>query len=68
MWPLADTGPCCTALVSAGALDTKSGPKATVDGQVVDDMDVPIPGLYEVGNCVASPSARVGLSAARSAR
>ena len=41
-----------------GTLDTKGGPKTTADGQVVDDMDRAIPGLYGVGNCVASPSAR----------
>jgi 3-oxosteroid 1-dehydrogenase len=58
MWPLADSGPYYAALVTGGTLDTKGGPKATPDGQVVDDMDQPIPGLYGVGNCVASPSAR----------
>ncbi|MFD7282138.1 FAD-binding protein [Streptomyces sp. NPDC059862] len=40
------------------ALDTKGGPKTTPDGQVVDDTDRPIPGLYGVGNCVASASAQ----------
>jgi hypothetical protein len=58
MWPLSDDGPYYAALVTGGTLDTKGGPKATPDGQVVDDMDRPIPGLYGVGNCVASPSAR----------
>ena len=58
MWPLADTGPYYAALVTGGTLDTKGGPKATPDGQVVDDMDRPIPGLYGVGNCVASASAQ----------
>jgi 3-oxosteroid 1-dehydrogenase len=58
MWPLSDSGPYYAALVTGGTLDTKGGPKATPDGQVVDDMDRPIPGLYGVGNCVASPSAR----------
>ena len=55
MWPLSDTGPYYAALVTGGTLDTKGGPKATPDGQVVDDLDRPIPGLYGVGNCVASP-------------
>jgi 3-oxosteroid 1-dehydrogenase len=58
MWPLSDSGPYYAALVTGGTLDTKGGPKATPDGQIVDDMDEPIPGLYGVGNCVASPSAR----------
>jgi predicted oxidoreductase len=58
LWPLADSGPYYAALVTGGTLDTKGGPKATPDGQIVDDMDQPIPGLYGVGNCVASPSAR----------
>ena len=58
MWPISDTGPDYAALVTGGTLDTKGGPKATPDGQVVDDLDRPIPGLYGVGNCVASASAR----------
>jgi 3-oxosteroid 1-dehydrogenase len=58
MWPLSGSGPYYAALVTGGTLDTKGGPKATPDGQIVDDMDQPIPGLYGVGNCVASPSAR----------
>jgi 3-oxosteroid 1-dehydrogenase len=58
MWPIAEEGPYYAALVTGGTLDTKGGPKTTSDGQVVDDMDRPIPGLYGVGNCVASPSAR----------
>ena len=58
MWPISDTGPYYAALVTGGTLDTKGGPKTTADGQVVDDMDRPIPGLYGVGNCVASASAQ----------
>ena len=58
MWPISDTGPYYAALVTGGTLDTKGGPKTTPDGQVVDDMDRPIPGLYGVGNCVASGSAQ----------
>jgi len=58
LWPLAGSGPYYAALVTGGTLDTKGGPKATPDGRIVDDMDQPIPGLYGVGNCVASPSAR----------
>ena len=58
MWPLSDSGPYYAALVTGGTLDTKGGPKTTPDGQVVDDLDRPIPGLYGVGNCVASASAQ----------
>jgi glycine/D-amino acid oxidase-like deaminating enzyme len=56
MWPLADTGPYYAALVTGGTLDTKGGPRTTPDGQVLDDLDEPVPGLYGVGNCVASAS------------
>ncbi|MEN3283719.1 MAG: 3-oxosteroid 1-dehydrogenase [Solirubrobacteraceae bacterium] len=58
MWPISETGPYYAALVTGGTLDTKGGPKTTVHGQVVDDMARPIPGLYGVGNCVASASLR----------
>jgi 3-oxosteroid 1-dehydrogenase len=58
MWPLSDTGPYYAALVTGGTLDTKGGPKTSVDAQVLDDMDTPVPGLYGVGNCVASASRR----------
>jgi 3-oxosteroid 1-dehydrogenase len=58
MWPLAADGPYYAALVTGGTLDTKGGPKCNVDGQVLDDMDQPISGLYGVGNCVASASRR----------
>jgi 3-oxosteroid 1-dehydrogenase len=58
MWPISETGPYYAALVTGGTLDTKGGPKSTPNGQVVDDQDRPIPGLYGVGNCVASASAQ----------
>lgn len=58
MYPIADTGPYYAALVTGGTLDTKGGPKTNRHGQVVDDQDRPIPGLYGVGNCVASASAQ----------
>ena len=58
MWPISDTGPYYAALVTGGTLDTKGGPKVSPDGQVLDDTGTPIPGLYGVGNCVASPSAQ----------
>ena len=58
MYPMSDQGPYYAALVTGGTLDTKGGPKTTPNGQVVDDQDKPIPGLYGVGNCVASASGR----------
>jgi hypothetical protein len=58
MFPISDDGPFYAALLTGGNLDTKGGPKTSVAGQVVDDEDKPIPGLYGVGNCVASASAR----------
>jgi 3-oxosteroid 1-dehydrogenase len=56
MYPISDHGPYYATLLAAGTLDTKGGPKTTPNGEVVDDGDQPIPGLYGVGNCVASPS------------
>jgi 3-oxosteroid 1-dehydrogenase len=58
LWPLAGTGPYYAALVTGGTLDTKGGPQTNPDGQVLDDTGTPIPGLYGVGNCVASASAQ----------
>ncbi|GAA4349398.1 FAD-dependent oxidoreductase [Variovorax defluvii] len=58
MWPLAESGPYYAALVVAGTLDTKGGPKTDTNGRVLDGRDQPIPGLYGVGNCVASASGR----------
>ena len=37
-------------------IDTKGGPKVNGRLQVLDGDDRPIPGLYGVGNCVASAS------------
>ncbi|SFL57325.1 FAD-dependent oxidoreductase [Geodermatophilus ruber] len=56
MWPISGTGPYYAALVTGGTLDTKGGPRANPDGQVLDDSGTPVPGLYGVGNCVASAS------------
>jgi 3-oxosteroid 1-dehydrogenase len=58
MWPLSASGPYYAALVVAGTLDTKGGPKTDTRGRVLDTSDKPIPGLYGVGNCVASASGR----------
>ncbi|MET7996045.1 FAD-dependent oxidoreductase [Amycolatopsis sp. NPDC005232] len=58
MWPISDTGPYYAALVTGGVLDTKGGPRTDPDGRVLDDLGAPIPGLFGVGNCVASASGR----------
>jgi 3-oxosteroid 1-dehydrogenase len=58
MFPISEQGPYYAALLTGGNLDTKGGPKTNTAGQVVDDQDEPIRGLYGVGNCVASASAR----------
>jgi len=58
MWPISDSGPYYAALVVPGTLDTKGGPKTDTHGRVLDARDQPIPGLYGVGNCVASASGR----------
>lgn len=58
MWPLSDSGPYYAALVVPGTLDTKGGPKTDTQGRVLDSRDQPVPGLYGVGNCVASASGR----------
>ena len=58
MFPISEQGPYYGALLTGGTLDTKGGPKTNVSGQLVDDQDQPIKGLYGVGNCVASASAR----------
>jgi 3-oxosteroid 1-dehydrogenase len=58
MYPIAEAGPFYAALMTGGNLDTKGGPKTTPDGKVLDIADQPIAGLYGVGNCVASASAR----------
>lgn len=56
MWPIREKGPYFAALVTGGTLDTKGGPKTNPDGQVLDVANRPVPGLYGVGNCVASAS------------
>ncbi len=58
MYPISEQGLFYAALLTGGNLDTKGGPKASPAGQVLVDMEKPISGLYGVGNCVASASAR----------
>ena len=45
-------------LLTGGNLDTKGGPVANTHGQILDPSGKVIRGLYGVGNCVASASAR----------
>ena len=58
MYPISGKGPYYAALLTGGNLDTKGGPVSNPDGQVLDHTGKPIAGLYGVGNCVASASAR----------
>ena len=58
MYPISDKGPYYATLLTGGNLDTKGGPVTNPDGQVLDHTGKPITGLYGVGNCVASASAR----------
>jgi hypothetical protein len=58
MYPVSLDGPWHCVILVGGALDTKGGPKVDLGGRVLDVDDAPIPGLYGVGNCVASPSGR----------
>lgn len=58
MYPISEQGPYYAALMTGGTLDTKGGPMTNADGQVLDAMGKPIPGLYGAGNCVASASGR----------
>ncbi|MEQ8345445.1 MAG: FAD-dependent oxidoreductase [Sneathiellaceae bacterium] len=58
MYPISDSGPYYAALLTGGNLDTKGGPLAGPDGRILDREGRVIPGLYGVGNCVASASAR----------
>ncbi len=58
MYPISSTGPYYAALLTGGNLDTKGGPATNANGQVLNAIGEPIPGLYGAGNCVASASAR----------
>jgi hypothetical protein len=58
MYPLSDTGPYYAAIHAPGTLDTKGGPVTDPHGRVLREDGSVIEGLYAVGNCAASASAR----------
>jgi 3-oxosteroid 1-dehydrogenase len=62
MHPLSEIGPYFATIIAPSAIDTKGGPRANAQGQILGADDLPVPGLYGVGNCVASPSGQAYLA------
>ncbi|TQC48316.1 FAD-dependent oxidoreductase [Rhodococcus sp. WS4] len=56
MAPLADHGPYYATILGPALIDTAGGPRVDRNSQVVRPDSIPIPGLYAVGNCAATPS------------
>ena len=53
MHPIDDSGPYYAALIVAGAIDSKGGPRTDSTGQVLRHDGSKINGLYGAGNCVS---------------
>ena len=69
MWPIADEGPYYAALVTGGHARHQGRPEdRRPTARSLDDLDRPIPGLYGVGNCVASAVGARLLGGRRDAR
>jgi glycine/D-amino acid oxidase-like deaminating enzyme len=62
MHPISDSGPYFSSIIAPSAIETKGGPRATAGGEILGADDRPIPGLYGVGSCVASPTGQAYLS------
>jgi succinate dehydrogenase/fumarate reductase flavoprotein subunit len=60
--PIADTGPYYATILAPSAIETKGGPRANAYGQILGADGNPVPGLYGIGNCVASPSGQAYLA------
>ena len=60
--PISDDGPYYASIIAPSAIETKGGPRATPGGEILGADDEPIPGLYGVGNCVASATGQAYLS------